>query len=335
MRRRCFLTILATFASLSASLAASALGAQAPAAIAPPATPERLVNERKFEEARAMLNAQLAANKKDGKALYWMGRSYYHQDKFDDAIDWFEKAVDVDANNAVYHLWLGNAVGDKAQNASKLKQPFLAKRIKAEFEKAVALDPKLVDAREGLVGFYTQAPGFMGGSIDKAKEQAAEIVKLDPVRGQYQLARIARNQKDLAGEEAAYKAAVAAAPDSAGPKFNLAGFFRRNSRWDDAFALYEAMMKNKETEVVAHLGWGGTAAQSGKSLDRGEREIKQFLAAGTIEKHGIANMAGAHYRLGTIYERTARKDLAKAEYQECLKINPQHPDAKKALDALK
>jgi len=322
--RTCFLLLVAT-----------SLAAQAPASVTAPQTPEILIRQRKLVEARAILQADLAKNKNDHAAMYWMGRAAYAEEKTDDALDWFEKAAKLDDKNAVYHLWIGNAVGDKAQNANKLKQPFLAKRVKNEFERAVALDPKLIDAREGLVGFYSQAPGFMGGGMDKAKEQAAEISKLNPYRGQMNLSRIAREEKDTVAEMKAYEGAIAVAPDSVGGYYSLAGMYRRQQRWDDAFAIYEKLMKLGPNEAVPHLGWGAVSSQSGKSMDRGERELKHFLSVATLEKDGNANVAGGHFRLGQLYEKTSRKDLAKAEYQETLKINPQHADAKKSLAALK
>ena len=46
-------------------------------------------------------------------------------------------------------------------------------------------------------------------------------------------------------------------------------------------------------------------------------------------------MSAGHFRLGNIYEKTARRDQAKAEYAEAVKIDPQNADAKKALDNLK
>lgn len=316
------------------ALAAATLGAQATSAPAAPAE-QQFIREGKFDEARAAAQARLSKNKNDADAMYWIGRSYHVQDKFGDAGDWFEKAIKVEPNNAVYHLWLGNAKGDEAQNASKLRQPFLAKKVKAEFEKAVELDPTLIDAREGLVGFYSQAPGFMGGSMEKAREQAGEISKLSVYRGQLALARIARQEKDTVAEEKALKGAIAAAPDSIGSYFNLAFLYRNSRRWDDAFATYDQLMKVRPEEIVAHLGWGAVSALSGKFLDKGEKELKHFLGIATVEKQGVINVSGGHFRLGQIYEKTNRKDLAKAEYQETLRIRPGHPDARKALDALK
>lgn len=302
-----------------------ALGAQAP---------EQLFQERRFNEARAAFLTKLAKDKNDATAMYFLGRIADSENKTGEAIDWFEKAVKRDDKNALYHFWLGSAVGDEAQHASKLRQPFLARRVKAEFERAVQLDPTMLDARFGLVDFYTMAPGFMGGSMEKAKEQAAEIVKLNPMRGHLAGARIAEREKDLAAAEREFQAAVTAAPDGAQAYYSLASFYRRQTKWDQAFATYERLMKAKPDDIVAHLGWGAVSALSGKSYDRGERELKFFLANAPKDMI-IQNMSGAHFRLGQIYEKTARRDQARAEYAEALKINPQNQDAKKALDALK
>lgn len=307
-------------------LVASSISAQAP---------DQLFRERRFDEARAAYKAQLIKDKNDASAMFWMGRVADAENKTGEAISWFEKAVKRDDNNAMYHLWLGNAVGDEAQNASKLRQPFLARRVKSEFERAVALDPKMVDARQGLVNFCSMAPGFMGGSMDKAREQVAEITKLDALRGHLSGGDLAGRDKDFAGAEREYQAAIAVSPDSTQAYYALARIYRIQNKWDESFAAYERIMKARPDEIIAHLGWGAVSALSGRSYERGERELKHFLANGTIATVGMPNMAGAHFRLGQIYEKTARKDQAKAEYSEALKLNPQHADAKKALEALK
>jgi tetratricopeptide (TPR) repeat protein len=205
--------------------------------------------------------------------------------------------------------------------------------VKSEFERAVALDPKMVDARMGLVDFYSIAPGIMGGSIDKAKEQAAEISKLNPLRGHFALARVAERQKDLATAEREYKAAIEAEPDSANAYYLLATSYRNQSRWDEAFALYDELIKRRPDEMAVHLTWAGTAAQSGKHLERGEREARWYLE--NAKDQPAPNISNAHWRLGQIFEQTARKDLARTQYTEALKVNPQNQNARRSLDALK
>ncbi len=66
----------------------------------------------------------------------------------------FERAVKADERNAVYHLWLGNAVGQQAQNANPIRQGLMARRIRAAWERAIELDPSLLDARDALISFY-------------------------------------------------------------------------------------------------------------------------------------------------------------------------------------
>jgi tetratricopeptide (TPR) repeat protein len=105
-----------------------ALAAQAPLS---PATPEQLIDARKFDEARVAIQSLLAKDKNDPNALFYMGRLEYAQGNSGKAVDWLEKAVQRDDNNALYHAWLGNALGDEAQKASKLRQPFLARRVKS------------------------------------------------------------------------------------------------------------------------------------------------------------------------------------------------------------
>lgn len=307
-----------------------AISAQAPLL---PSSPEQLIDARRFDEAKVAIQALLARDNNDPNALFYMGRLEYAQGNSGRAVDWFEKAVRRNDNSALYHTWLGNALGDEAQRANKLRQPFLARRVKSEYERAVALDPTSIDAREGLVSFYSIAPGFMGGSMDRAREQANEIVKLNPIRGSFQLARVAERSKDLAAAEAAYKSVITVAPDSAIGYYGLSGFYRNQSRWAEAFATYDQLMKLKPDEMPVHLTWAGTAAQSGTNLERGEREAKFYLEQAKDAPQ--ANMSNAHWRLGQIYEKTWRRDLAKAEYAEALKLNPRNQNAKRSLESVK
>src|SRR5262249_27246071 len=143
-----------------------------------------------------------------------MGRVYMAMDKSGDAVEWFEKAAKANDKSSEHHLWLANAIGDQAEHANKLKLPFMARRIKSEFERASQLDPTSIDARHGLIQFYSQAPGVMGGSMEKAKEQAIEILKLNGMRGHFEMAALLECEKDVAGAEREYAAALVAAPDS-------------------------------------------------------------------------------------------------------------------------
>src|SRR5207237_4958611 len=76
-----------------------ALSAQAPQ---PPSasTGEQLFEARRFDEARAVFQQQLARDKSNANARYYIGRIDYAQGKSGDAVDWFEKAVQRDQTDA-------------------------------------------------------------------------------------------------------------------------------------------------------------------------------------------------------------------------------------------
>ncbi len=297
-------------------------------------TPEQLFLERKLDEARAGFQARLAKDRTDATAMYYLGRIAMAQNQTRDAIEWFEKAVGRDDRSAPYHYWLGSALGNEAQRASKLRQPFLARRVKHEFERAVELDPTMVDARFGLLDFYSVAPGVMGGSMEKAREQAAEIAKLSVMRGHIARARLALRQKDDAAAFREYEAAIAAAPDSTPAYYGLGSLYRSRSRWVDAMNVYDRLMKARPDEVGAHAFWGIVSAISGQETERGERELRHFLANAPKETPALS-YSNVHYRLGQILDRNGRTESARQEYAEAVRLNPKHEDAKKALAALK
>jgi hypothetical protein len=59
----------------------------------------------------------------------------------------------------------------------------LARHTRDELERAVELDPNHLDARWGLVQYYALAPGYLGGSEEKARQEAEEISKRDAALG--------------------------------------------------------------------------------------------------------------------------------------------------------
>jgi len=295
---------------------------------------QRAFRVRDLDAARTAVQSQLEKNPRDAGAQYCMGRVADAQNRSGEAVDRFEKAVELDDRNAEYHLWLGNALGEEAQKANKFRQPFLARRVKTEFERAVELDSTNLDARHGLIQFYSVAPGIMGGSMDKARAQAAAVGRLNALRGHVELAQLFEREKDAAGAEREYLAGIAAAPDSTFGYYALGSYYQRQKRWPDAFATYDKVLARKPNDVVARVQIGRAAAVSGENLELGERQLASVLAA-PPEDFPPISASSVHYRLGNIYERQGKPDRARAEYAEAIRLNPKNEDARKSLAGLK
>lgn len=295
---------------------------------------QKLFDERDYDAARREAEGMARRNDNDAAAQYCVGRIAYAQGQSNKAVDWFEKALDRDVSVAIYHLWLGNALGEEAKKANKFRQPFLARRVKSEFEAAVKLDPKNIDARHGLIQFYSQAPGVMGGSMTKAKEQASEIAKLNRMRGHLELAALLEKEKDLVGAERELGAAVTAASDSSAAYYALVSFYARQKQWDRGFETLEQLMKARPEETSAKLSYARVAFLSGQNLERGESEAKSWLATPPADASPQLT-AAAHVRLAAIYDKQGRLDEARQEYEKGLVLNPRNEEARRGVIRLR
>jgi tetratricopeptide (TPR) repeat protein len=293
-----------------------------------------LFETARYAEAKTELLALQKADDRNPAVAYYLGRIATIQNESDDAIKYFERAVKIEEGNALYHLWLGNAIREVTPRSSKIRMPFNARRMKKEWERAVALDPNLIDARYGLVQFYGYAPGVMGGDITKAREQVAEIAKRNAMRGAIARGILADIEKNSAAEEAAYRDAIAAAPDSAAGYFALGGMYARAGKATEAFATLDQYAKRRPDDRHALYEVGRFAGTTGQQLDRGEAALKQYLATPPADVD-VAHTAGAHYWLGQVAEKRGLKDAARDHYRVALKINPNSQLSERALRALK
>jgi len=263
--------------------------------------------------------------------LVEQGRAAIGRGDGDAAIEILEKAVAQSPNNAEAHYYLGSAYGTKVQAAGMLAAAKYASRITEEFEKAVALDPRLIDAHFGLVQVYTNAPGIMGGSYEKAFEHAKAIKAIDPIVGHRAYASIYVQQKKLDLAEKEYQDAVRENPAS--PKAHAyLGQFHANTdkNYPAAFAELEAAVKLDAAYMPAWYHLGRTASIANTNLARGEEALKKYVAYSPKENE--PTLANAHYYLGDLYEKQGKKAEAKQEYQVALKLSP---TMTRASDALK
>ena len=288
----------------------------------------RLFEARRLVDARPLLEAAVREDPSDARAAFYFGRLLLEADELDRAIAWIEKATSLDAGRGEYHLWLGRAYGAKAMRASVLQQASLAGKVKRQFERASELDPDDLEARFGLIEFYLRAPGLMGGSVAKAKEQAAEVRRRDSLQGHRAAARIVEYGRrfDAALEE--YSAAARDFAENPEPQYWLGRFYERRKDFARAFGVYERILEKWPEELGACYQIGRIAAVSGERLDRGAECLKLYLTHSP--KPEEPSLASAHYRLGLLYEKKGAKDLARSEYTAALDLDPTLQEARKA-----
>jgi tetratricopeptide (TPR) repeat protein len=257
-------------------------------------------------------------------------RVRYTLQQWDMAAQKCEQAVILDGQNAMDHLWLARALGERASRASFLSAFSLAKRVRAEFEAAAHLGPRNAEALSDLGDFYREAPGVVGGGIDKAEAIAVQLDKLDAALAHQLRARIAESRKDYATAEREFKLAVATATHPANYWTTLASFYRRRQRWQDVdsaiHSCQTAAARDKKASVSFYDG-AGVLIESNRDPALAAKMLEDYLASSSKSEEAPA--FEAHLRLALLKKQLG--DAAGAQRERAAALQLAH-DYKPALD---
>ena len=189
----------------------------------------RDLQQGRADHAMELLQPATERSSGDAEAQQLLCRLALQIERWDEAVASCEKAVALDSDSSDNHLWYGRALGEKADRVSFIKAYGLAKRVKAEFETAVSLDPRNAEALSDLGDYYTEAPGIVGGGKDKAAAVADRLDSVDRARAEELRGRIAASNKDIAAAEQHFREAIAAAPHPATYWMVLASFYQKQN----------------------------------------------------------------------------------------------------------
>jgi tetratricopeptide (TPR) repeat protein len=283
----------------------------------------------RVDEAISKLSGRINSAPNDAASHNLLCRAYFSVNNWDRAIAACEKAIALDPNNSEYHLWLGRSYGEKADTVNFLSAAGLAKKVRSEFEKSVALDPKNWAARTDLAEFYLEAPGIVGGGQDKARAQADALDALNPAKAHWVRARLAEKNKDNATAEKEYRAAIEASHGGANAWLNLAGFYRKTGRLDDMqdALRHAAAAPMDQPEVLVDAA--STLLRANRDLPFATQLLRRYLASNTVEQ---APPFKVHYMLGNILEKQGDRQGAAQEYQIALAMAKDFGRAREALD---
>ena len=257
-----------------------------------------LFKHRQWAEAQPILEKVIAAEPANAEAHFFLGQVRIARGDHEHAVESLEKATSLDPAKSEYFRVLGDAYGISAQKGGLLSKFGWAKKCKAAYDKAVELDPKNVAARLSVMEYCRQAPGFVGGGMDGAYAQAAEIKKLDPPRGRQ-----------------AY-----------------AGLYLSDKKYDAMLAEFDEVLKGAPDDYASLYQVGRFAVLSGQFLDRGLAALRHCLELPVAP--GEPGRAPTHWRIGGILEKQGDRTGARAAYEAALQADSRFPQAIEALKKL-
>ena len=194
-------------------------------------TARKLFNATDFEQSLKVLQT---IPDKNAAVYELIGRDYFLLGEYKRASEALEKAAQADPDSSEIALWAGRAFGRRAETSNMLTAPGFASRARQYFERAVQLDPRNLDALSDLFEYYLEAPGFLGGGMDKAQATAQQISNIDAGEGHWSQAKIAEKRKEYGSAEAQLRRAIELSPQRVGRFIELAKFLAKQGRYEEA-----------------------------------------------------------------------------------------------------
>jgi Flp pilus assembly protein TadD len=218
-----------------------------------------------------------AIHDKGAAAYEMMGMDHFMLGQYKKATDALEKAIALDPGNSEYALWMGRAYGRRAETSSFVTASGYASKTRQYFEKAVALDPRNLDALEDLFEYSLQAPGFLGGGLDRANAIARQIAGVNPAEGQWAQARIAEQRKQFGGAEAYFRRAAEMTPQ-VGRRIDLARFLARRGKFQESDQELERAQQAAPNSARLMYAKADIYIQHGRRLNEAKTLLRQYLS---------------------------------------------------------
>ncbi|MFA6455878.1 MAG: tetratricopeptide repeat protein [Bacteroidota bacterium] len=276
----------------------------------------RLLNTKKYKEAQSFFETALKHNSKDAESQYYLAVALLLQRNLDDAEEAIDEAIELNGNVARYHLARGQILGQQAASANFFSQGLLAPKIKNAFLRASELDPDNIDARLALYNYYVIAPGIMGGSNEKAYDQAMAVVSKDPFRGHLLLSNFfLRVKKDTAEAERQIKKAIAVEPGRGTGYKQLGYLYLNRKQFTDAYIQMQNFIDREPSNPDAYDSYGDVL----KAEQKYEQAIEKYRFALSVDKTFSASI----FSLAECYELIGKKKKAKETYQWYVAVEPQ------------
>lgn len=236
---------------------------------------QKLFARTQYREALQILSPMASSSEAPTQEL--IGKSYFMLGEFKKAAEAFEKATAAQPGSSRYFHWLGKAQGRRAETSNPIMAPGYASKARQAFEQSVALDSRNMEAVNDLFSYYLEAPGFLGGGLDKAQALAKKIEAADPVEYHYAMSKIAEKRKEFKSAESHLREAVNLAPRQVGRIIDLAKFVGNQGRHQESDAIFAQAEKVSPNEPRLLFERASLYIRSKKNLNEAKTLLERYL----------------------------------------------------------
>jgi len=123
------------------------------------------------------------------------------------------------------------------------------------------------------------APGFLGGGLDKAEQVAQKIAAVDPPQGYYVRAQLAQKRKDFDNAEQSLRKAVAIAPHEVGHMITLAKFLANQGRTRESDAIFAQAERVNPNAPQVWFARADTLIKGNRNLQEARELLQKYVKA--------------------------------------------------------
>ena len=270
------------------------------------------------------LNIHVILFPEDIEATYLLGQSYEGNEDTANALTYYEKTLQLDANRSdvlykMVHIYIGTASHQNALDALK---------------RIIAIDPADAQAH------YLSAQSYLVlEQNDAALSSFLETIRLNPenVDAQYQIGMLYENKGDIDNAIVYYDKTIELDPENPEPFFKLGGIYESRKDEDNMIRVYQpALVLEPNHPKVHHT----LAAIFDKRSKTGPEESYEVNINEAIHHYGLANEHDPehwewHYQFArlldlhveTLEDYHLLGDMAVTEYSSSIRLNPNHVDS--------
>jgi protein O-GlcNAc transferase len=286
---------------------------------------------------------QAKAAKKSGKKTNHhgiLGEQLAHQGQVEEAIDAFQKALQVDPKYADGHFNLGVLFRGQGKLDDAIES----------YKRAIAVKPKHFDAMYNL-GNALKEKGMLDEAVTAFQQSLS--IKPDFAEAHNNLGNALRELKRLEEAGVSYQNALSVNPDYIDAQNNLGITCSEMGKMDEAVAIYQKVLATNPNSAEVHNNLGN-ALRDLRQLDEAVvcfnraldikpgyvdalnnlgnalRDLGQLDQALGCYKRSIAinpDLAEAHNNLGNVQQDIGNLDDSLANYRRALDISPASADS--------
>src|SRR5262249_16995535 len=174
---------------------------------------------------------------------------------------------------------VGRTYAGRAATSGPFSAPGWAAKARQMLEKAVVLDPANKDATGDLLDFYLEAPGFLGGGVQKAEALAKIIAKSDAAEGHYAQAIIEDRRKEYDKAEQQFRSAAELAPRQVGRLIDLAKYLSKRGRIPESEAMFDQAVSLAPDNPRVLFERAQTYVKAQRNLSQARELLEKYLHA--------------------------------------------------------